>query len=161
MAGRGNRIVVNADARGAYEWGYVATAEKPGTIMQIDASVALKAGKHTWVPYNRDADGNRPAGPFAVIVEDLYQGRDNTTAITAGEITKMYVPLPGDELNLLFYNQSGTADDVALGDLLIVKDAVGKVFKTTGSVETEVAVALEALVDPTADVLIWCRWTGY
>lgn len=161
MAGRGNKIVVNADPRGHFEWGYLTTAEKPGTIVQIDPSVALKSGKHTWVVYNRDADGNRPLGPFAVLVEDEYQGRSNDTAYTAGDFVKMYFPQAGDELNLLFFNQSGTGDDVALGDLLIVDDGTGKVFTTTGSPETEVAVALEALVDPTADVLLWCRWTGF
>jgi hypothetical protein len=158
---RGNRIVVNPDAKGAYEWGYVTTGEKPGTILQIDASVALKSGKHTWVVYNRDADGNRPAGPFAVLVEDLYQGRDATTAVTAGDFCKMYIPLPGDELNLLFGNASGTADDIALGDLMIVDDGTGKIVETTGSPETEVAVALEAIVDPAADQLLWVRWTGF
>lgn len=161
MAGRGNRVVVNPDAKGAYEWGHVATAEKPGTIMQVDPSVAMKGGKHTWVPYSRDADGDRPKGPFAVIIEDLYQGRDNTTALTAGEIAKMYIPLPGDEINLLFFNQTGTADDVAVGDLLIVDSGTGKVYKTASTPETEVAVALEAIVDPTADRLIWARWTGH
>jgi hypothetical protein len=158
---RGARIVVNPDAKGPYEWGYVATAEYPGTIMQVDPSVALKAGKHTWVPYNRDADGDRPKGPFAVIVEDLYQGKPATSPIVAGEITKLYIPQAGDELNLLFHNVSGTGDDVAIGDILIVDDTTGKVHTTTGSVETEVAVALEAITDPTADQLIWARWSGH
>lgn len=158
---RGNRVVVNPDAKGAYEWGYLTTAEKPGTILQIDPSVALKHGKHTWVVYNRDADGDQPKGPFAVLIEDLYTGRDATTAVTAGDFVKMYIPLAGDELNLLFKNDTGTADDIALGDLLIVDDGTGKVFKTTGSPETEVAVALEAIVDPTADQLLWCRWSGH
>jgi hypothetical protein len=158
---RGSKIVVNADAKGAYEWGYVTTAEKPGTILQIDPSTALKHGKHTWVVYNRDADGNRPKGPFAVLDFDPYQGRTADTAYAAGDFAKMYIPLPGDELNLLFGNVSGTADDIALGDLLIVVDGTGKVIETTGSPETEVAVALEAISDPVADQLLWCRWTGY
>ena len=158
---RGGRIVVNPDAKGAYEWGHVATAEKPGTVMQIDASVALKAGKHTWVPYNRAADGNRPAGPYAVIVEDLYNGRDATTAVEAGALCKLYIPLPGDELNLLFGNASGTADDIALGDLLMVNDGDGKVIKATGSPEHTPAIALEAIVDPVADQLLWVRWSGF
>jgi hypothetical protein len=158
---RGNRVVVNPDAKGAYEWGYVATAEYPGTIMQLDPSVALKAGKHTWVPYSRDADGNHPKGPFAVIVEDLYQGKAATAAHVAGEICKMYIPLPGDEINLLFGNAAGTADDIALGDILMVDSGTGKVVETTGTPETEVAVALEAITDPVADQLLWTRWTGY
>jgi hypothetical protein len=155
---RGNRIVVNADAKGAYEWDYVTTAEKPGTIVQLDVSQALRHGKHTWVVYNRAADGDRPLGPYAVIVEDLYQGRDADTAYGAGELCKLYIPIQGDELNLLFLNVSGTADDVAAGVALIVDDGTGKVTPTTGTPQTEVAVALEALVDPTADQRLWCRW---
>ncbi len=158
---RGNRVVVNPDAKGAFEWGYLATAEKPGTIMQVDPTVALKAGKNTWKVFTRDADGDRPRGPFAVLVEDLYKGQDATTAYPLGEIAKLYIPLPGDELNLLYKNVSGTADDVALGDILTVDTGTGKVQVTSGSPETEVACALEAITDPTADQLLWCRWSGH
>lgn len=158
---RGNKIVVNPDAKGAKEWGYIDGAYKPGTVLQIDPSVALKHGKHTWTVYNRDADGNNPKGPFAILDYDEYTGRDATTAYESGAFAKFYIPLPGDELNLLFLNQSGTADDVALGTIMIVDDGTGKVTPTTGTPETEVAVALEAIVDPTADQLLWCRWSGY
>lgn len=161
MAGRGNKIVVNPDARGKWEWGYLATAEKPGTVCQIDNSVALKGGKHTFKVYTRDADGDRPKGPFYVLNYDEYEGRDNTTAYAAGAFAKFYCPLPGDELNLLYKNVSGTADDVALDDLLIVDSGTGKVIVTTGTPETEVAVAKEAVTDPTADVLVFCEWTGH
>lgn len=158
---RGSRIVVNADAKGQYDWVHLATAEYPGTILQLDPSVALSAGKHTAVPYNRDADGDRPKGPLMVIVEDLYNGRAATAAVEAGALCKVYIPLPGDEINLLYMNVSGTADDVELGDIMTVDDGTGKVIVTTGSPEIEVAVALEAIVDPTADQLLWCRWSGY
>jgi hypothetical protein len=158
---RGNRIVVNPDADGAYEWGFITTAEKPGTVLQINPSVALKSGKHTWIVYTRDADGDHPKGPFAILVEDLFQARDATTAVTAGDFAKMYIPLPGDELNLLYKNVAGTADDVAAGDILTVDSGTGKVQVSSATPETEVAVALEAIVDPTADQLLWCRWSGH
>jgi hypothetical protein len=158
---RGNKIVVNADARGHYEWGFLLTGEKPGTIMQIDASVALKAGKHTWKVYTRDADGDQPAGPFAVVDHEPYLGRDATTAYAAGDFAKLYIPLPGDELNLLFKNLTGTADDVAIGTIMTVDTTTGKLIPTTGTPETEPAVALEALTDPTADTLLWVRWSGF
>lgn len=157
---RGAKIVVNADAKGSFEWGYLASAEKPGTVMQVDPTVAIKGGKHTWKVATPGADGGLPIGPFAVLDYNPYQGKDANTAYAVGDFAKLYLPLRGDELNLLFYNQAGTADDVALGDALIVKDAVGKVFKTTGSPAVKIAVALEALVDPTADQLIWCRWAS-
>ena len=158
---RGNKIVVNPDARGHYEWGYITTAEKPGTIMQIDPSVALKAGKHTCVVYDRGADGDQPKGPFAVLDYEPYLGRDAATAYAADDFAKLYFPADGDELNLLVANIAGTADDHALGEILMVDDGTGKLIATTGTPETEVAVLLEAITDPTADTLAWCRWTGH
>lgn len=159
---RGNGIVVrcgNIDKQ--REWGYVTGTPKPGTIIQIDASVALKHGKHTWKAYDQGADGDRPAGPFAVLDHQQYTGQTADTAITSGDFCQIFIPLPGDELNLLFLNVGGTADDVALGDKMIVDDGTGKVTVTASTPETEIAVALEAIVDPSADQLLWCCWSGY
>lgn len=161
---RGNRIVVNADAKGAYEWGYLATAEKPGTVLQIDPTVALKHGKHTWKVYQPGADGEQPLGPFVVLIENLLQGQEATVAYTAGDFVKMYIPLPGDELNLLLKDLAGTstgaASDHAAGEKLMVDHGTGKMIATTGSPETESAVLLETVNDVLADVLAWCRWSG-
>jgi len=158
---RGNRIVVNANPKGARIEGILTEALKPGTIVQIDPSVALAHGRHTYVAYNRDADGDQPKGGFWVIEEDLKLGALATTAYAIGDQVPLYAPQPGDELNLLFGNASGTADDIALGTIMMVDDGTGKVVATTGSPETEVAVALEAIVDPTADQLLWCQWSGH
>lgn len=160
---RGNLIVVTADPKGNFLEGVIAAGEtpKPGTIMQIDPSVALVGGRHTWKAYNRDADGDRPVGPFAVLDIDKFQGKSATDAYAAADRCFLYCPLPGDELNLLFGNAAGTGDDIALGDIMMVDDGTGKVVESTGSVETEVAVALEAITDPTADQLLWCMWSGH
>lgn len=158
---RGNEIIVTSNPRGNFCEGIINTAEKPGTIMQRDASVALVGGRATFVAYNRDADGNRPAGAHWVLLPDHLQGKGPTDAYTAGDRGFLYAPLPGDELNLLFGNAAGTADDIAKGDLMIVDDGTGKIIETTGSPECEVALALEAIVDPTADQLLWVEWTGY
>jgi hypothetical protein len=160
---RGNEIIVTANPKGNFLEGKIAAGEtpKPGTILQIDPSAALEGGRHTWKVYNRDADGDRPAGPFAVLLADSFQGKTATDAYAAGDRCFLYCPLPGDEVNLLFANAAGTADDIALGDIMIVDDGTGKVVKTTGSPETEVAVSLEAYTDPTADKLLWCMWSGH
>lgn len=158
---RGNKIVVNPDARGHYEWGYLDGAYLPGTVVQIDPSVALKHGKHTWTVYNRDADGDQPKGPFAVIDYEPYLGRLASTAYASGDFAKLYLPSEGDELNMVVLNITGTADDHALGEILMVDDGTGKLIATTGTPETEVAVLLEAITDPTADTLAWVRWTGH
>ncbi len=160
---RGNEIVVSSCVYGHRVEGIIAAGEtpKPGQIVQMDPTVALVGGRHTWKIYDRDADGDRPKGPFIVLTHDQLQGKTISDAYAAGDRAFGYVPLPGDELNLLFKNVSGTADDVAAGDLFIVDDGTGKVIVTTGSPETEVAMALEAITDPTADTLVWCVWTGY
>ena len=159
---QGNKIIVTASPKGYIFGGIIVTGEtpKPGTIMQIDPTVARTGNRWQVKAYNRDADGDRPAGPFCVLLEDNKQGKRATDAYAAGDYCELYCPLPGDELNLLFFNQSGTADDITKGDLLIVDDGTGKVFKTTGTVETEPAMALEAITDPTADQLLWVVWSG-
>lgn len=160
---RGNRIVVSECAYGRHMEGIIAAGEtpSPGMIVQIQAATALQGGRHTWEIYNADADGGRPKGPYIVLKEDLLQGKTTADAYAAGARAFGYVPLPGDELNLLLLNISGTADDHPLGEILIVDDTTGKLIVTTGSPETEVAMLLEAVTDPTADTLAWCIWTGY
>ena len=139
---------------------YIATGEtpKPGTILQLDPTVALIGGQHTAKLYNRDADGDRPAGPYVVLLEDRKRGKTPDDAYAAGDLAPAYIPRAGDELNLLFGNASGTADDVAAGGLGIVDDGTGKVIPTTGSPEDEPLMFLEAYTDPAADRHLWCVW---
>jgi hypothetical protein len=161
---RGNRIQVSSEPSMRREEGIVASGQTiyPGTIVQNDPSVALVGGRHTWTPYNADADGGRPkGGPFILVVEDYLRGLAATEPYTAGQRIFGIVPMAGDEYNLLIANLTGTADDHTAGEVLIVDDTTGKFIATTGTPETEVAVLLEDITDPTADTLAWCRWTGY
>jgi hypothetical protein len=160
---RGNCIVVSTDPKGRWSEGYIGTGltPKPGTIMQIDHSVALKGGRHTFVLYNADADGGRPKGAIFVLRENYLLGRPPTEAYAAGDRAFFYTPAPSDELNLLVANLAGTADDHSAGEMLIIDDTTGLMIATTGTPETEVAQLNEDITDPTADTLAWCTWTGY
>lgn len=160
---RGSKIIVSSEPKGRFVEGIVATSltPKPGTIMQIDASVALVGGRHTWGLYSRDADGNMPKGPYIVLIEDFGQGRDYSTAYAAGERCFGYIPEPGDELNLLLSDVSGTADAHTKGEILMVDSGTGEMIATTGSPESEPALLLETLSALTEDTLAWCIWTGY
>jgi hypothetical protein len=163
---RGNSIIVSAPdmPHNQEQEGYVATGETfyPGMVVQVDPTVALKQGRRTLKIYNRDADGDRPSGPFCVVTEKLNAmvGKPMTQSYAAGERCSYIVPEPGLELNLLVANLAGTADDHAAGALLMVDDGTGKLIATTGSPETEVAQLQEAITDPTADTLAWCIWAG-
>ncbi len=160
---KGNCIVVQADPKGLFMEGFIASGEtpKPGTILQRDASVALIGGRHTYKIYDRAADGDQPQGPFWVLRENYLLGKAATVAYAAGDRCFLYSPLPGDELNLLVADVAGTADDHALGEILMVDDGTGKLIATTGSPETEVAMLQETITDPAADTLAWCVWTGH
>ncbi len=167
---RGKRTIVTAEPLGYQGEGVVGTGLTfyPGMIVQKDYSVALASGRFTYKVYDADADGGRPKSEIAVVTENLMAkaGKGITDAVTfdsyaAGERFSFYVPLPGDELNLLILNLSGTGDDHAIGEVLIIDDTTGKMIATTGSPETEVAVLQEAITDPTADTQGWVVWTGY
>lgn len=140
-----------------------AITPKPGQVVQVDPSVALQDGRHTWKLYDADADGGNPKGPLIILTEDSLQGRLMTTAYAAGERAFGVIPLPGCELNLLFGDIAGTGatSDVTAGNVLIPNDTDGKWLVTTGSPEIEPAMALETVADMTEDTLIWCQWTGY
>lgn len=159
---RGNEIIVSAQPNGHFTEGFIGAGltPKPGTIMQLQPATALRGGRHTWELYNADLSGGRPKGPHIVLQSDDLQGKVATEAYAAGDRAFGYVPLPGDELNLLLANVSGTAT-IPAGTMLIVEDATGKLIATTGTPEAEVAMLLEDVVDVAADVLAWCQWTGH
>jgi hypothetical protein len=164
---RGHCIIVSSNPRGVFMEGTIGAglSPKPGTLMQVQPSTALKSGRHTFELYNGDVDGGRPKGSFYVLREDPYQGKTADTAYAAGERCFLYTPLPGEELYLLVANLAGTGDDHVVGEMLIPSTAAdatqGKLLATTGTPEAEVAQLLEAITDPTADTLAWCLWTGY
>src|SRR5687767_4248385 len=148
---RGNSILVGFEMQGRREEGIVATGEThyPGVAVQAKVSAGLTGGRYTYELYNADADGGRPKGPIYIVLEDAYQGRTVSDPYTAGERLFLYCPLPGDELNLLISNLSGTGDDHTAGEMLIIDDTTGEFIATTGTPETEVAQLLETITDPT------------
>lgn len=163
---RGNTIIVSApeSPRGVLMEGIIKTGQtpKPGTIMQKDCSVALQGGRHTYKIYDADADGGRPKGAIWILLEDRFNGdRGITDAYAAGDRCFLYCPIPGEEFNMLLADVAGTADDHTAGEVLIPKDATGKLIATTGSPETEPFLLLENVTDPTTDQLVWVEYTGY
>lgn len=164
---RGKEILVNGEfGKGRYEALYNGTGGDlyPGTIVQKDFSVALKGGQFTAVKYNADASGGRPKGGFCVVLNTMgaMVGRTNEDPIPSGEIFQGYFPLPGDELNLLWGDVSGTgtSDVIEAGTVGIVDDTTGEIVATTGSPETEVCIAKER-VALDGDSLVWSEWTGH
>lgn len=159
---KGSNIVVKPRHDGRAE-GIVSGTPKPGTLMQIKAATEPQNGVFTWTAYNRDADGNRPQGPLAVLDIDLYQGKVATDAYTDGSRCQLWLPIPGEEFNLLVSAAgTGAADAQAIGDLYIADDGTGYLVATTGSPESESFACLETVTDVVATgTLVWCIYTGY
>jgi hypothetical protein len=154
---RGNEIIVSANPKGHFLEGIVSGTPKPGTCME-QYSTALSGGVFTWRVYTPGTDGEQRL--VAVLLPDSLQGQLATTAYVSGDRCFMYCPIPGEELNMLKLDESGTADDIAIGSVLTVDSSTGKLILTTGSPEMEPFIACEAVTDPTADQLVWCRYTG-
>ena len=166
---RGSRIIVTADPKGQFDEGFVNTGETfyPGVCVQRDPTQATVGGRFVYKLYAPGADGENPLGAYW-IVTDHHQGLGGyaiTSATSfgsyaAGDRVQLYSPRPGEELNLLIKNISGTADAHAKGEKLMVDNSTGMFIATTGSPESEAAQLLETLTDPTADTLAWCQWAG-
>lgn len=159
---RGSTVVITENPRGRFIEGVVSGTPKPGTIMQLTTTAVDGNGRHTWVVFNRDADGNRPAGPLAVLLE-RGEGYTYDTAYTDGDQCFLYIPLPGDELNLLWSTAgTGASDATAVGDIAIVDDGTGLLVATTGSPEIEPFVAMEVVSDTVAaGTMVWVMFSGY
>ena len=160
---RGNETIVSANPRGVFMEGIIGAGltPKPGTVMQIDPTVALSGGRHTFVLYNADADGGRPKGPIYVLRSNDLVGKTQSDAYAAGERAYLYTPVAGEELNMRLADVAGTADDHTAGEMLIVDDGTGLLIATTGTPESEPFQLLETVTDPTEETVAWCMYTGY
>lgn len=161
VAAKFNSILVSNDPRGRRFGGIVDGTPKPGTVMQVKANTTPVNGKYTFEVYNRDSDGDRPRGPIIVLLEDYLQGRTITDAYVSGTLGQFYIPLPGDELVMIIGDVSGTGDTHALGEILMVDDGTGELVATTGSIEAEPFILMEAIsTAPTEDTWAYTWFAG-
>jgi hypothetical protein len=159
---RGNEIIVTANPRGVFVEGYVKTGETfyPGMIVQVDPTVALKGGRHTYKLAAVGADGGRPVGGLTVVTPDNLQGKTASDSYAAGTRFFGYQPIAGEELNVLADDDASGTLDVAAGTEMILQTGTGKVIATTGTPASEPFIALETLTNMTADTLLWVQYSG-
>lgn len=158
MAARGSQVIISPNPKGMFHSAVISGTPKPGTVMEVETHFS-QGGVHKWRAYQPGTDGERRI--IAVLLEDAEQGFGLDTAYVDGKMGKVYCPLPGEELNMLFGNAAGTGDDIAAGDMMIVDTGTGKVIETTGSPESEPFRAMAAITDPTDDEHLPCMFTGY
>lgn len=154
---KGHGIILAGEPRGKFLEGTIVGTPKPGTVMQIKAGVAPVSGRHSWEASTK-ATGAKQL--IAVLLPDDGQGADETTAYVTGKRGRLYCPVAGEELNMRVADVSGTADDVAIGDLFGVETVTGK-LKANSSYASTPFTAMEAVTDPTADYLLWVTFNGH
>lgn len=152
---KGNEIILTAIPGGVFDEGIISGTPKPGTILEVMAT-ALVGGRPTFRAVTRSTGAK---GPIAVLLPDWLNGKTSGDAMTSGQRVQVYWPEAGDELNLLVADVSGTADDVAIGDLFGVETVTGK-LKANSSYTSAPFAAMEAVTDPTADYLLFVKYLG-
>lgn len=163
---RGNNLVVSGHARGHHIAGKIDGTPKPGTVVTPKPGTTPDDnGLIEFEPAGASAglmsaDGDRI--PIGVLDIDIGRGKTLDDAYADGDHVRVYYPLPGEELNMLFHNESGTADDVVAGTTkMIVDDGTGGLVPTASTPEAEPFLALESITDPSADQHFHCLFTGY
>src|SRR4051812_5417543 len=122
---RGAPIVVNSDPKGNWEPLILNDTSKPGTFLTIVTNTNPVGGTFTFQAVSR---ANGAKGPVLILVNDWEQGQTAAAnfanvASTGGH--KGYWPLPGDELNALVAESTGTgtSGENLIGDLLAINDS--------------------------------------
>lgn len=154
----GNTIIVSADPVGKFLEGIVSGTPKPGTVMEV-SSYFTGGRRHTWRAFQPGTDGQRRV--IAVLIEDRMQGKLYSDAYVPGTRCFLYVPEPGEELNMLIADVAGTGDVHTAGDTMIVQSGTGKLIVSTGTPQSEPFRLEEGSAAPTADIWLAAMYTGY
>ena len=149
-------IVVSENPRGRFIEGDLApdVAPKPGQCVSLSLQSADR-GK-----YELAGNGQGNSKELVIVCEDSLQGGTVDDAYTAGSRFRGYIPLPGDEVQILFDDIAGTGDVLEIGDGIYI-NSLGKGYEESGTPERTPFVVLELVAGtPDEDRLVLCRYTG-
>ncbi len=164
---KGTRILIVSKPRGVFEDIYVVGTPKPGVVMEIEPSVAAIGNIFHYAVYGTQAgsggqyvsnDGDRKA--IAVLLERDQDGKTFDDAYVDDDLGRVYFPAMGEMINMRIEDVAGTGDDFIIGEELMVDDGTGKLLTADSNAEAHPFTCLEAITDPTADHLAWCRFNG-
>lgn len=156
---QGLAIIVDGDPHGNFNEGYISGTPKPGTHLEIVPATAPVGGRFTW---RARTAANGSKGPIVVLVNDFEQGHVATDAVVSGTGGhKMYWPLPGDDLNCLVAESTGTgtSGENAIGDRLAVNTS--GMLMAGGSLATQPYYLLDRTgLESYATSLRWVKFLG-
>lgn len=161
----GNNIVLTPEPRGRRLEAYNDSGGDllPGTVVQLKSGSTEDAGGRLGIEaYNQSGSGVPKV--IWVLDFDYLQGKTADDAIKDGKRCFIYCPLPGDELNMLVQDQSGTGatSDFSVGDPLKVEDGTGLLIDGalgTSGIANPFEV-MENYANMTADTRLHVQFTG-
>ena len=156
MAARGRKILISAWPIGKYIEGPIYGTPKPGTVMSIRTPF-YEGGQHLWEPF---AGSSGVRSPICVLLEDWGQGKTVDDAYVTGNRGFMYMPVMGEELNMLIADVGGTGDTHAALEDLMVQTVTGKLIAATGEERVPFKLLQAITTALAADTLYPCLYTG-
>jgi hypothetical protein len=130
----------------------------PGTHMQIALGVAADAsGRMTWIPYDANANGDPRL--TAILTEDFEQGFNYSNGYITGQRIFLYVPLGGEELNILLAGAAGTgsANAFTVGERIQPSTPNGTGVVQNTSANPATFIVMEHIDEvPDVATLCWC-----
>lgn len=152
---KGSQILINGvQPNGRFVAGIISGTPLPGMAMEMVPATEPIGGLFTY----RAVSSQGVKENYFILLEDENQGCNVLTPMISGQVVRLYVPISGDELNLLVESESGTGHHYAIGDNLIV-DNNGKFILTTGTPGRTPCTCEETAGAPlSADTLLACRW---
>lgn len=138
-----NVIILSNEPRGRFIEGIVDGTPVPGNIMQIKAATEPVGGRHTWLLAAPGTDFLKVL--FAIALEDALQGKLVTDAYVTGKRIFLYVPIPGEEVNVICGEVAGTGNTYAIGDRLAINATGGYLIPDGGGVKHTMAVVMETV----------------
>ncbi len=148
--------------KGVFLEGIISGTPKPGTIMTLKAGVAPQGGRFTYEPYETASGADGDPRMQAVLLEDHLQGKTFSDAYVSGTRCFMYVPISGEEMNILLSGEgtSGSANVFTIGERLKVEHASGHLIAEGTSANQSPWMLLEAVTEAVStDTLAWCQRT--
>lgn len=151
---RGSQIIVSSNPKGVFMEGIIYGTPVPGTLIQVRAAALGGDGRHTWEPA-APVDGDGKQALVAVLDADWDQGQLATSAYVTGTRCFIYIPIAGEEVNVLLGEVAGTANSYAIGDQVMM-DAEDGILVPNSTGTFRPFTVLETVTQVSGSHLTWC-----
>lgn len=152
---RGSRVMLSSNPKGQFMSGIAGDSlSMPGNIMQVKAATERIGNQFTFILAAPGTDGKKVLA--AILLDDAKNGflMGNSTT-TVGQQIEMYVPAPGEEINVRVGETAGTGNSFAIGDRLEANASGGYLIPESTGTQAPF-ICLETITQTTADQLTWC-----